>query len=88
MSVSDEIKKLRAEIERHNRLYHAENNAEISDEEFDALYQRLKTLEQEVGVSEDSPTRTVGAKPSRGFEKYTHLKPMLSLANVFNNEDF
>ena len=40
MSVSDEIKKLRAEIERHNRLYHAENSAEISDEEFDALYQR------------------------------------------------
>ena len=88
MSVSDEIKKLRAEIERHNQLYHADNSPEISDDEYDALYQRLKTLEQQAGTSKNSPTRTVGAKPSRGFEKYRHLKPMLSLANVFDNEDF
>ena len=88
MSVKDEIKKLKKEIERHNFLYHAENNPEISDAEYDALYQRLKALEAEGGASKDSPSKTVGSKPSKGFEKHTHLKPMLSLANVFNQDDF
>tara|TARA_Y200000002_G_scaffold235438_1_gene194478 strand:+ start:25 stop:2001 length:1977 start_codon:yes stop_codon:yes gene_type:complete len=88
MSVKDEIKKLQKEIERHNFLYHSEDNPEISDAEFDALYQRLKSLEAEQGESEDSPTKTVGSKPSKGFEKHQHLKPMLSLSNVFNDEEF
>ena len=88
MSVKDEIKKLKKEIERHNFLYHAENNPEISDAEYDALYQRLRALEAEEGASNDSPSKTVGSKPSKGFEKHTHLKPMLSLANVFNQDDF
>jgi len=88
MSVKDEIKKLKKEIERHNFLYHTENNPEISDAEYDALYQRLKALEAEEGSSNDSPSKTVGSKPSKGFEKHTHLKPMLSLANVFNQDDF
>ena len=88
MSVKDEIKKLKKEIERHNFLYHAENNPEISDAEYDALYQRLKALEAEEGASNDSPSKTVGSKPSKGFDKHTHLKPMLSLANVFNQDDF
>ena len=88
MSVKDEIKKLKKEIEKHNFLYHAENNPEISDAEYDALYQRLKALEAEEGASKDSPSKTVGSKPSKGFEKHTHLKPMLSLANVFNQDDF
>ena len=88
MSVKDEINKLKEEIERHNFLYHSENNPEISDAEYDALYQRLKSLEAVHGRSEDSPTKNVGAKPSKGFEKHTHLKPMLSLTNVFNQEEF
>ena len=88
MPIEDEIRKLKAEIERHNDLYHRDNNPEISDEEYDALYQRLKLLETEYGATSDSPSATVGSKPSKGFEKHQHLKPMLSLANVFNNDDF
>ena len=49
MSVKDEINKLKEEIERHNFLYHSENNPEISDAEYDALYQRLKSLESDHG---------------------------------------
>ena len=44
MSAKDEINKLKKEIERHNFLYHSKNNPEISDAEYDALYQRLKSL--------------------------------------------
>ena len=88
MSTEDEINKLKKEIERHNFLYHSKNNPEISDAEYDALYQRLKSLESNLRSSEDSPTKTVGSKPSKGFVKHTHLKPMLSLSNVFNEEEF
>ena len=88
MSTKDEINKLKKEIERHNSLYHSKNNPEISDAEYDALYQRLKSLESNLRSSEDSPTKTVGSKPSKGFVKHTHLKPMLSLSNVFNEEEF
>ena len=88
MSAKDEINKLKKEIERHNFLYHSKNNPEISDAEYDALYQRLKSLESNLRSSEDSPTKTVGSKPSKGFVKHTHLKPMLSLSNVFNKEEF
>ena len=88
MSAKDEINKLKKEIERHNFLYHSKNNPEISDAEYDALYQRLKSLESNLSSSEDSPTKTVGSKPSKGFVKHTHLKPMLSLSNVFNEEEF
>ena len=88
MSTKDEINKLKKEIERHNSLYHSKNNPEISDAEYDALYQRLKSLESNLSSSEDSPTKTVGSKPSKGFVKHTHLKPMLSLSNVFNEEEF
>ena len=88
MSAKDEINKLKKEIERHNFLYHSKNNPEISDAEYDALYQRLKSLESNLSPSGDSPTKTVGSKPSKGFVKHTHLKPMLSLSNVFNEEEF
>ena len=88
MAIDQEIKKLRQEIEKHNKLYHEDDSPEISDAEYDALYQRLKELEALSSNSKiNSPTLQVGGKPKRGFEKHTHLKPMLSLSNVFNDED-
>ena len=88
MPINDEIKKLREEIDRHNKLYHTEDNPEITDQEFDALYARLKKLEKKLGLIDSSPTSKVGSKPSKNFEKHDHLKPMLSLSNVFNYEEF
>jgi DNA ligase (NAD+) len=89
MSLEEELIKLKAEVERHSKLYHQEDSPEISDAEYDALYARLKELEVLTNSSDNSsPTATVGAKPKRGFEKHTHLKPMLSLSNVFNDEEF
>ena len=77
-----ELLQLKKEIERHNKLYHEQDNPEISDAEYDALYQRLKELENLLGADQDSPTQQVGAPSSRKFEKHNHLKPMLSLSNV------
>ena len=88
MPIDDELKKLRIQIDRHNKLYHSEDNPEITDAEFDALYARLKQLEKNLDSVDSSPTTKVGSKPSKSFEKHDHLKPMLSLSNVFNYEEF
>jgi DNA ligase (NAD+) len=81
--------KLRRAIERHNRLYYIEAAPEISDAEYDRLFQELVKLEAEhPGLqSPDSPTQRVGAAPSDSFAEVVHRVPMLSLANAFEDED-
>jgi DNA ligase (NAD+) len=80
---------LRRAIERHNRLYYNEAAPEITDAEYDRLFQELVALESahEELRTPDSPTQRVGAKPSEGFESVVHSVPMLSLANAFDEED-
>jgi DNA ligase (NAD+) len=81
--------KLRRAIERHNRLYYNEAEPEISDAEYDRLFQELVKLETEHPglLTPDSPTHRVGFKPSEEFAPVTHRVPMLSLANAFDEED-
>jgi DNA ligase (NAD+) len=81
--------KLRRAIDRHNRLYYDEAAPEISDAEFDRLFQELVRLETEHPELQapDSPTHRVGFKPSEAFAPVTHRVPMLSLANAFDEED-
>src|SRR6187401_2589265 len=83
------VEKLRREIERHLRLYHQDDAPEISDAEYDALFQELVKLEEAHPelVTPDSPTQRVGAKPSEGFAEVRHRVPMLSLNNAFDDED-
>lgn len=77
------------EIRRHNDLYHGADAPEITDAEYDALYQELLRLEDQYPTlrSKDSPSQKVGAAPARGFKKVTHTVPMLSLSNVFSEEE-
>ena len=82
-------KKLVAEIARHDALYHGQDNPEITDAEYDALRKQLDELEAQHPefVTADSPSQTVGAAPSSGFKKIKHNVPMLSLSNVFSEEE-
>ena len=75
---------MRRELERHNRLYHAEDAPEIDDAGYDALFRELVALEEQHPElrTPDSPTQRVGAMASSGFEEVRHLQPMLSLANA------
>ena len=75
------IERLRSEIERHDRLYHALDRPEISDSEYDALRRELERLEAEHPglVTPDSPTQRVGAPPRDSLPAARHLRPMLSL---------
>lgn len=83
------IEWLRAEIRRHNRLYHVEDSPELSDAEYDALYRELVDLENENPdlATEDSPTQRVGDEPLEEFEQVLHSIPMLSLANARKIEE-
>ncbi|MFM7180855.1 MAG: NAD-dependent DNA ligase LigA [Verrucomicrobiales bacterium] len=76
---------LRAELERHNRLYYQEATPEISDAEYDRLYRELEELERAHPELDDanSPTRRVGGKPLEGFVSVEHLVPMLSIDDIF-----
>jgi DNA ligase (NAD+) len=79
---------LRSAIERHNYRYHVLDDPEISDAEYDRLFDELKAIEDEHPelATEDSPTRRVGAPPSERFEKRQHLSPMGSLEKVTTDE--
>jgi DNA ligase (NAD+) len=77
--------KLRAEIEKHNRLYYVQAEPEISDAEYDRLYDELVALEKKHPelATPDSPTQKVGGEPLDKFEKVEHRIPMLSLEKAY-----
>ncbi len=79
---------LRALIAHHNHRYHALDAPEITDAEFDRLYDELRDLEERYPELQtpDSPTRRVGAPPSGRFGKVSHLAPMGSLEKVTTDE--
>jgi len=86
---SEQIAKLRAEIERHNRLYYVEAAPEISDRRYDRLMDQLIELEAAHPelVTPDSPTQRVGGEPIDRFESVTHAAPMLSIDNTYSQAD-
>ncbi|NTV02220.1 MAG: NAD-dependent DNA ligase LigA [Chlorobiaceae bacterium] len=81
-----EAERLRAEINRHNRLYYVEARPVISDYEFDKLLERLIGIEKEHPdlVTPDSPSQRVGGEITKVFPVVVHREPMLSLANTYS----
>lgn len=84
-----EIARLSKELERHNRLYYTDAVPEISDKEYDGLFRDLELLEAAHPelASPNSPTRRVGGEPIDGFEQRAHVIPMLSIDDVFSEEE-
>ena len=77
------------EIRRHDEAYYQQDAPTVSDAEYDKLRKELEDIETRYPdlSSADSPTQTVGAAPSKGFQKVKHAVPMLSLSNVFSEEE-
>ena len=80
MKAKQEIDALRAELERHNRLYYIDAQPEISDYDFDQKLRRLQELEAKHPELHDpnSPSQRVGGAPIDEFRTVVHDPPMLS----------
>ena len=76
-------------INELNKSYYQLNKTIVPDFEFDQLKKEILELENEYDFLDhkNSPSKTVGYKPSRNFEKIKHKVPMLSLSNAFSKED-
>ena len=86
--LASRAEELRKQLEYHLYRYHVLDEPEVSDAEYDRLYDELKAIEDENPelATEDSPTRRVGAQPSEKFQKVDHLSPMGSLEKVTAEE--
>ncbi|MEW9804921.1 NAD-dependent DNA ligase LigA [Mesorhizobium sp. ZMM04-5] len=84
-----ELARLAGEIAVHDRRYHGEDAPTISDAAYDALKLRNAAIEARFPelIRADSPSHRVGAAPSTAFAQVRHSVPMLSLDNVFSDED-
>ena len=86
--VLHELEELRQQINYHSYLYNTLDTPEISDYDYDLLFNRLKELEALYPelVTPDSPTQRVGSKLSEKFRKVKHPASILSLANGFGSQ--
>jgi len=84
-----ELARLAEAIAHHSEAYYQKDAPRISDADYDALVQRNSAIEAAFPhlVRSDSPSFRVGSKPAAGFAKITHSKPMLSLDNVFSDDE-
>ncbi len=89
-SPKQQIEELREQLHRHNYRYYVLSDPLVSDSEYDRLLRRLIELEADHPefVTDDSPTQKVGAAPQTGFDVITREKPMLSLENAMDREEF
>ena len=84
-----EYKKKIKLITYYNQKYYNDNTSEISDKEYDDLKKKILLFENQYNFLRDknSPSVSVGHRPSRHFKKVAHKVPMLSLSNAFSEED-
>lgn len=86
---AEELARLAAEIEEHNRHYHTDDRPVITDAQYDALKQRNLAIEERFPALKraDSPSDRVGGAVLDKFEKVAHRVAMLSLDNAFSEDD-
>ena len=76
-------------FQKYNKYYYDKDKPIVSDQKFDLLKKDIIDLENKYKFlkNEYSPTKSIGFKPSKNFQKVKHKVPMLSLGNAFNEED-
>ena len=89
MNEIERIYELRKLIDKYNYEYYVNDNPSVSDQEYDSLLHELIALENKHPEIDNtnSPTQRVGGKVLDQFNKITHKRQMLSLANAFNYEE-
>lgn len=86
---ANRVEQLRQAINEHNYRYYVLDDPQVPDAEYDRLFRELQALEASHPelVTDDSPTRRVGANAETSFEEVVHRIPMLSLDNAFSDEE-
>ncbi len=86
---SERVRGLRDLIDNHNYRYYVLDEPSVPDAEYDRLMRELRDIESAHPelISADSPTQRVGAAPASAFAQVRHEMPMLSLDNVFSEDD-
>ena len=89
MEIEKRIKELVKIINEADYNYHVLDNPTITDQEYDKYLEELNKLESKYPeyIQDDSPTKKIGGQVLDKFEKVTHEKPMMSLSDVFNEDD-
>ena len=89
-SAAENIQSLRNHINEHNHKYYVLDEPSIPDAEYDRLMRELQALEDANPelITSDSPTQRVGGAPLVGFTEVQHERPMLSLDNAMNADEF
>ncbi|MDG2978986.1 NAD-dependent DNA ligase LigA [Latilactobacillus curvatus] len=80
---------LRQTLAEYSEAYYTKDAPVVEDHVYDELYRDLETLEAAfpIIVTNDSPTQKVGDQVLPGFKKVTHEVPMLSMGDVFSEEE-
>jgi len=87
--IQQEMQALADRLEELDRAYHLEDNPLVSDAEYDALRRRSEELEAKYPqwIPKNSLSKRVGFGVAQGFQKAEHTVPMLSLGDIFSDED-
>ena len=85
---TDYLKKIK-KLTKLNEYYYSHSKPLVEDLEYDLLKKKILNLENKYNFlkHKNSPSKSVGFKPSKNFKKVSHKVPMLSLSNAFNEED-
>lgn len=88
-SLRARLEALRKQLHEHSYRYYVLDEPSIPDVEYDRLFRELQDIEREHPEwrSDDSPTQRVGAEPLSSFSQVRHETPMLSLDNVFSEQE-
>ncbi|WP_284450235.1 NAD-dependent DNA ligase LigA [Spongiibacter tropicus] len=88
-SLRARLEALRKQLHEHSYRYYVLDEPSIPDVEYDRLFRELQGIEREHPEwrSDDSPTQRVGAEPLSSFSQVRHETPMLSLDNVFSEQE-
>lgn len=80
---------LKSVINFHDKMYYIESNSIISDFDYDRLFHKLKSIEEESPnlITPDSPTQRIAKGLNQEFPTVQHLVPMMSLENSYNITD-
>lgn len=89
MDLNAQYEQLKQEAAYHAHRYYVLDDPVISDGDYDNLFRRLQTFEQDHPdlVTSDSPTQRVGGPLLNGFEEVQHQVPMLSIDNAMNAQE-